>query len=550
MKLLSTMMVAAFCLAAAGTAQAAFTHSSTQVFNTSADLNRKMVVKVDFGATAHTETFNITVQYTTTAGARWWVMDSDRMAAATTVAERNAAYLGWSFTTPGAAGGQTTTNYVTPSYSGIHTFVIEYMPQATAGVYPCTITVTLDNAAQAGVGSGTNSAVDNYLQMGIGQSGTSTGFVSHLHSAAHIEAVIGAVGDELMFNCNVDFGATPVALNVSLWGINMPNTVGTTGSGPLLADFYALSIGGGSTPQGSIVMQDVASPGNQAISAAYTTPALSGQQQFRVIVRGGTGFVANKLALVYLAIQTPGALPQMPQSPDTAIKPVTITPGGTNISANTQLTASGGSGTPSYVWSKQGTWPGSVTLSPLSGVNSTITIGTPAPAPGTQVTVRCANGTTGEYAEETFTIGSGTGTGVVNITTTSLPNGTVNVAYSASVAASGGTPPYTWSASGLPAGLSIDTNTGQITGTTAASGTFPVTITVTDSATPANTNVKVLNLTIGTGGGTPGGNPGSGFGSGGGGGGGGCVAQTGHAAWLLLILLMAGGFVARARRSN
>src|ERR1035441_3475223 len=41
------------------------------------------------------------------------------------------------------------------------------------------------------------------------------------------------------------------------------------------------------------------------------------------------------------------------------------------------------------------------------------------------------------------------------ITTASAPNGTAGTAYTASFAASGGTAPYTFSATGLPAGLSL-----------------------------------------------------------------------------------------------
>ncbi|MEV6521189.1 S8 family serine peptidase [Longispora sp. NPDC051575] len=48
--------------------------------------------------------------------------------------------------------------------------------------------------------------------------------------------------------------------------------------------------------------------------------------------------------------------------------------------------------------------------------------------------------------------------------------------------ASGGTSPYTWSASGLPAGLSIGSSTGKITGSPTTQGSNNVTVTVTDSA--------------------------------------------------------------------
>ena len=52
------------------------------------------------------------------------------------------------------------------------------------------------------------------------------------------------------------------------------------------------------------------------------------------------------------------------------------------------------------------------------------------------------------------------------ITTTSLPNGVANTAYSATLAASGGTLPYTWSVTNgsLPAGLALNAAAGRLRG--------------------------------------------------------------------------------------
>ncbi len=64
---------------------------------------------------------------------------------------------------------------------------------------------------------------------------------------------------------------------------------------------------------------------------------------------------------------------------------------------------------------------------------------------------------------------------VPKITTTSLTTGKVNENYSFTVKATGRTP-ITWTASGLPSGLSIDSSTGTISGKTAYSGKFYVQI--------------------------------------------------------------------------
>ena len=89
--------------------------------------------------------------------------------------------------------------------------------------------------------------------------------------------------------------------------------------------------------------------------------------------------------------------------------------------------------------------------------------------------------------------------GKLTITTTSLPNGVVGTAYSDSIAVTGGTTPYSYSATGLPAGLTISSPTGAISGTPAASsvGTASVAVTVTDSTLPtAQSATADLSLVV------------------------------------------------------
>jgi hypothetical protein len=84
-------------------------------------------------------------------------------------------------------------------------------------------------------------------------------------------------------------------------------------------------------------------------------------------------------------------------------------------------------------------------------------------------------------------------TSTLQITTTQLPGGTLAAAYTSTLAATGGTSPYSWTiARGtLPKGLTLN-NAGAISGTPSVAGAFPFTVLVKDTAT----NSASANLTI------------------------------------------------------
>ncbi|MHC4713163.1 MAG: putative Ig domain-containing protein [Planctomycetota bacterium] len=84
------------------------------------------------------------------------------------------------------------------------------------------------------------------------------------------------------------------------------------------------------------------------------------------------------------------------------------------------------------------------------------------------------------------------------VTTSSLPDGQIGVAYSETLAATGGVTPYTWSivSGSLPAGLSLNSSTGEISGTPTTGGTSNFTVRVTDSQTPADTDDQALSIYI------------------------------------------------------
>ncbi len=84
-----------------------------------------------------------------------------------------------------------------------------------------------------------------------------------------------------------------------------------------------------------------------------------------------------------------------------------------------------------------------------------------------------------------------------SISTTALPAGTVGAAYAAALASGGGVA-VTWSATGLPAGLSIDPATGTISGTpqAAAAATVSVTARVTQAGAGTMTKTATYALTV------------------------------------------------------
>ena len=85
--------------------------------------------------------------------------------------------------------------------------------------------------------------------------------------------------------------------------------------------------------------------------------------------------------------------------------------------------------------------------------------------------------------------------GGVTVTNPGNKSGTVGTAIASfTLSASGGTAPYTWSATGLPAGITIGSSTGTVSGTPTASGTFNVTVTATASAGGSGNTSFTLSL--------------------------------------------------------
>src|SRR5262249_52157321 len=116
--------------------------------------------------------------------------------------------------------------------------------------------------------------------------------------------------------------------------------------------------------------------------------------------------------------------------------------------------------------------------------------GTRSPSGGSQVVTPAATGTYTYGLTCMSPAGSHNGSATLtvqsvpalSITTSSLPSGQVGTSYSATLAATGGIAPYSWSITSgtLPDGLSLNASTGAISGTpTAAASNMPLTVQVT-----------------------------------------------------------------------
>jgi len=95
---------------------------------------------------------------------------------------------------------------------------------------------------------------------------------------------------------------------------------------------------------------------------------------------------------------------------------------------------------------------------------------------------------------------SGSATSPVITTSTVLPAAGVGSSYAVTLAATSGTAPYTWAASGLPSGFSINSSTGVISGTAAsgAVGTYNVLVTASGGGVAGQKYFTLAVTTSGT----------------------------------------------------
>jgi len=207
-------------------------------------------------------------------------------------------------------------------------------------------------------------------------------------------------------------------------------------------------------------------PAGIALSAAGAltgTPTVQGTFSPDFTVTDNNGMTGSRS--VQIVINSP---------PSPVVATAALPSGIQNQPYTASLTAT--SGTPPYTWSAPpGSLPTGIALSAAGALTGTPSVnGAFSPT----FTVTDANGLTGSKPLSILI----TPPASPVITTSSLPDGARTEPYSAALSATSGTPPYTWSATGLPAGIALSA-AGALTGTPTEEGTFSPVFTVTDAAT-------------------------------------------------------------------
>jgi hypothetical protein len=265
---------------------------------------------------------------------------------------------------------------------------------------------------------------------------------------------------------------TPLAIGTA----TLPTgTVGTVYS-------YSVPVSGGTPPYVWSVSGTL--PAGLTLSTKGVisgTPVAVGTTGFTLSVTDSEAVPAGVAANFSLTIQ--GGL---------TVSTTTLPAGTVGVSYTATLTASGGI-TP-YTWSLPGGGlPPGLNLSSTGVISGTPTA-TGTFSFGVQVDDSEPSGQVAQ-GELTITVSA------IGITTQSLPAAAINVPYSQTLAAVGGTQPYTWtlSSGSLPAGLTLS-SAGVISGTPTAAGSSTFTVQVADSEHPPATASAQLSITVNSGG--------------------------------------------------
>ena len=204
-------------------------------------------------------------------------------------------------------------------------------------------------------------------------------------------------------------------------------------------------------------------------SATYSTSTLaSGSQSIAASYGGDTNDNSSTLTTLTQTVNKRNTTVMLASSAN----PSTY---GASVTFTATVTPTTATGTVTFT-------DGSTTLGTATISNGSATYSTSTLAVGSNSITASYGGDTNDNGT-TSSVLTQTINSAPQVVTTSLPAGTAGTSYSATLAATGGTTPYRWSISSgsLPAELSLNANTGAITGTPTVAGTSNFTVQATDA---------------------------------------------------------------------
>ena len=272
-------------------------------------------------------------------------------------------------------------------------------------------------------------------------------------------------------------GSAPVTITLTpAAGALTPGEVGTAYSQSVSASggsgSYTYAVTSGALPAGLSL--------NTSTGEISGTPSTAGTANFTITAtdaNSATGSAAYSL-LVNAA-------------------PVTLSPAAGALTAgqvgaaySQTFTASGGSGSYTYAVTS-GALPAGLSLNAGNGQLT----GTPTTAGTANFTITATDGNN-DTGDAAYSLLVNAAPVTLSPAAGSLTAGQVGAAYSQTFTASGGSGSYTYAVTSgaLPAGLSLNTSTGEISGTPSTAGTANFTITATDANTDTGSAVYSLQI--------------------------------------------------------
>ncbi len=326
------------------------------------------------------------------------------------------------------------------------------LSNATAGAAygPVTLTQT------GGVGAVTYAVTTGALPTGVtlttagvlSGTPTVTGTFDITVTATDANGCTGTRAYTLVVECPV-ITVTPATLPGGTTGIAYSQSVGSTGG--VGASTY--TIGLGALPSGLLL--------DGATGAITGTPTAAGTFNFTVVATDGNGCTGSQAYTVVIVC------------PTITVGPGALANGTVGTAYGQTVLGAGGGGAYLYAVTN-GALPDGLALDGASGAIT----GTPTTANLFSFTITATDqyGCSGATAYQVRICP------VIEVTPATAVQGTMGQVYAGTTfAQTGGVLPIGWSATGLPAGLTLDAATGALTGTPTEAGGFAVVVTATDA---------------------------------------------------------------------